>query len=70
MLCKLHAFSTSCHIFTLFSNELFQSDEIEALSAIYGDDWRMISDREYNIQIQPENDQSHGVNFEVSTHRP
>lgn len=42
-----------------------QSDEIEALSAIYGDDWRMISDREYNIQIQPENDQSHGVNFEV-----
>ncbi|CAG2214399.1 Protein IMPACT,Protein IMPACT-A [Mytilus edulis] len=42
-----------------------QKEEIEALTSIYGDDWLMISDHEYNIHITPENDQSHGVNLEI-----
>lgn len=43
-----------------------QKEEIEALTSIYGDDWLMISDHEYNIHITAENDQSHGINLEIN----
>lgn len=42
-----------------------QKEEIEALSSIYGEDWRMISDNEYHIQIITESDNDHSIGLEV-----